>query len=389
MKNFTITAMFRLMLLTGLFGMMTAAFGQQAELIGGGVGITVFRDRDFRGTAATYRTDIPSLVRTEFNDQISSIRVAAGEQWEVCEDVNYRGRCVIVSGEETDLRRNSWDNMISSMRRVRGNFPDPNPGRDGYIILHTDTNYRGSQTRYTDRMNNLFAMNNRAESITVGGRGQWELCDRIMFGGRCVTVNRSVTNLASLGMSDRIQSVRPVADNVPNPSVYSITIYDRANYRGTPTSFDGADRNINKRLGSLQIGGGNWVICDGPNFTGQCMSVGENIPDLGVYNLGTTIRSVRPDRNAQNPSNNPYITIFAQENFRGASSNYNRSESNINVPAESVTVGAGVWQVCSERNFAGSCEMISENMSNLRNTDLRNRVRSLRPLTLPRQRQLR
>ena len=392
MKNFKIMGLLQLILVTGLFGLMTSAFAQpQVERIGGS-GITVFADRDFRGAAATYRSDMPSLART-FNDRISSIRVGPGEEWEVCDQENYRGRCVTITGEERDLRQNSWDNMISSIRRVRagGGYPGPfpGPGNQSYIILHMDTNYRGSQTRYTDRTNNLFAMNNRAESITVG-RGRWELCDQIGFGGRCVIVDRSMSDLSSVGMNRVVQSVRPVGyegpnpNPNPNPGIYSITIYDRANYRGTPTSFERADRNINKRLGSLQIGGGNWVICDGPNFTGQCMSVGENIADLGVYNLGSTIRSIRPDRNAQQPGNNPYITIFGQENFRGGSSNYNRSESNINVRAESITVGAGVWQVCSERNFAGSCEMISENMSNLRNTDLRNRVRSLRPLTLPR-----
>ncbi len=468
MKTFNITNLFRLMLLTGLFGIMTAAFAQpQVERIGGS-GITVFVDRDFRGAAATYRSDIPNLARTEFNDRISSVRVGPGEEWEVCEHANYGGRCVTITGEERDLRQNSWDNMISSIRRVRAGYPNPgpDPGRQPYIVLHAETNYRGGNARYTDRTNNLFAFNNRAESVTVG-RGQWQLCDGIGFGGRCVTVSQSVPNLNSLGMRDKIRSVRPVDYDTPStrdyivlydqvnyrgtPSNYNsvqaniskrarsitvgagswqlcdgpnftgrcetisqsvanltpysignvirsvrpigfvppapapmnyIVIHDQVNFRGTPTNYDGVNRNITKRAGSITIGGGNWVICDGPNFTGQCMSIGENIPDMRIYNLGNTIRSIRPDRNAQQPQpSNPYITIFAQENFRGASANYNRSESNINVRAESITVSAGVWQVCSERNFAGSCEMISENMSNLRDTELRNRVRSLRPLT--------
>ena len=386
MKNFTITGFFRLMLVTGLFGMMTASFAQQAEMIGGGAGITVFRDRDFRGAAATYRTDMPNLARSEFDDQISSIRVAAGEQWEVCEYANYRGRCVIVSGEENDLRRNDWDNMISSFRRVSGGGypgPGPFPGQQSYIILHADTNYRGNQVRYTDPTNNLFAMNNRAESITVG-RGRWELCDGIMFGGRCVIVNNSMPDLSSVGMNRMVRSVRPVGYDSPNPNpgVYSITIYDRANYRGSPTTYDDDRRNINKRLGSLMIGGGNWVICDGTNFTGRCMTVGENIPDLGIYNIGNTIRSIRPAGFVPptRPVPNPYIVIFDQENYRGNPRNFNRSESNINVRGESITVGAGVWEVCSERNFRGRCETLSQSRPNLRGTDLRNRIRSVRPV---------
>ena len=384
MKNFTMKRLFLFAVLTGVFGMFTNSFAQQAELIGGGVGITVFRDRDFRGAAATYRNDMPNLMETGFNDQISSIRVSSGEQWEVCEHINYGGRCVVISGEESDLRQNSWDNLISSIRRVRGGNPAPGPGpypgKQPYIVLYAETNYRGNQARYNERTNNLFAMNNRAESVTVG-RGEWQLCDGFGFSGRCVTVSQSVPNLNSLGMRDKIRSVRPIVNNVPNPGLYYIVLYDRENYRGTPMNIDDARQNFNKRAASLTIGGGNWLICDGANFSGRCMTVGENIPDLGVYNIGNTIRSIRPaDSSGPHPIPNPYIVIFDQENYRGNPANYNRSESNINVRAESITVGAGTWEVCSGRNFSGRCETISQSMPNLRNTDLRNRIRSVRPV---------
>jgi hypothetical protein len=383
MKNMTITGLFRLMLVTGLLGMLTAAFAQQAEMIGGGAGITVFRDRDFRGAAATYRTDMPNLDRTEFNDQISSIRVANGEQWEVCEHANYRGRCVVISGEENDLRRNSWDNMISSIRRVRGGGypgPGPYPDEQPYIILHTDQNYRGGNSRYTDRTNNLFAMNNRAESVTVG-RGEWQLCDGIMFGGRCVTVSQSVPNLSSIGMKDKIRSVRPLGYGGQNPGGGYIVIFDQTNFRGTPANYDSVETNIFKRARSITIGSGTWQICDGRNFTGRCETISQSVANLGSFNINDTIRSLRPiGIVGPGPITNPYIVIFDQENYRGSPRNFNRSESNINVRAESITIGAGVWEVCSERDFRGRCETLSESRPNLRNTDLRNRIRSVRPL---------
>ena len=382
MKNLTIVGSLQLMLVTGLLG-ITAAFAQpQVERIGGS-GITVFVDRDFRGAAATYRGDMPNLARTEFNDRVSSIRVGAGEEWEVCEHENYRGRCVVITGEESDLRRNEWDDMISSVRRVRSGYPDPdpNPGRQPYIILHTDTNYRGNQTRYTDRTNNLFAMNNRAESITVG-RGEWQVCEGIGFGGRCVTLNRSIANLSSLGMSDRIRSVRPLGDNVPDPgSGAYIVLFDQVNFRGTPTNYNSVQTSIFKRARSITLGSGTWQICEGQNFTGRCETISRSVSNLTPYSIGNTIRSVRPIGFVPpRPTPNLYIVIFDQENYRGNPTNYNRSESSINVRAESITVGAGVWEVCSERNFAGSCETISQSMPNLRNTDLRNRIRSVRPL---------
>jgi hypothetical protein len=386
MKNFTITGLFRLMLLTGLFGMLGESFAQQAEMIGGGAGITVFRDRDFRGAAATYRTDMPNLDRTEFNDQISSIRVAPGEQWEVCEYANYRGRCVIITGEENDLRRNDWDNMISSMRRVRdgggypGPGPGPYPGEHPFIILHTDTNYRGNNSRYTDPQNNLFAMNNKAESVTVG-RGEWQLCEGIMFGGRCVTVSQSVPNLNSLGMRDKIRSVRPVGYGGQNPGGGYVVIFDQINFRGTPTNYDSVETNMFKRARSITIGSGTWQICDGRNFTGRCETLSQSVANLGSFNINDTIRSLRPIGIVPpQPVPNPYIVIFENENFRGNPENYNSERPNINKRAGSITIGAGVWEVCSERNFRGHCETLSQSLANLRNTGLRDRIRSVRPL---------
>lgn len=97
----------------------TDVMGQDERLIGGGSGITVFEDRNFRGDAATYQNNVSNLP-SRFNNRISSVRVGNGEQWQVCDQANYRGQCVTISGEENDLGRNNWDNRISSMRRLRG-----------------------------------------------------------------------------------------------------------------------------------------------------------------------------------------------------------------------------------------------------------------------------
>lgn len=95
----------------------TPAMGQDERLIGGGSGITVFEDRNFRGDAATYNSDMSSLP-SKFRNKISSLRVGNGETWQICDQNNYRGQCVNVTGEEYDLDNNDWDNRISSLRRV-------------------------------------------------------------------------------------------------------------------------------------------------------------------------------------------------------------------------------------------------------------------------------
>lgn len=105
--------------------------GQDGRLIGGGSGITVFEDRNFRGDAATYQGNMSNLP-SKFNNKISSVRIGDGEQWQVCDQANYRGQCVTISGEESDLRQNNWDNRISSLRRLGGGGGWPgNPGGGG------------------------------------------------------------------------------------------------------------------------------------------------------------------------------------------------------------------------------------------------------------------
>lgn len=92
---------------------------QDPRLIGGGPGITVFEDPNFRGDTVTYQSNRSSLP-SRFDRRISSVRVGPGEQWQVCDQKSYRGQCITISGEESDLSRNNWENRIRSMRRVSG-----------------------------------------------------------------------------------------------------------------------------------------------------------------------------------------------------------------------------------------------------------------------------
>jgi hypothetical protein len=188
-------------------GTMTFVAAQERQ-IGGGEGITVFDDRDFRGRSATFDQDVADLTRHGLNDRVTSLRIARGEQWEVCEHANYEGRCVVVSGEERDLRRNEWNHVISSFRRVRGGSAGPStPPRDWYIVLYEEPRYRGDPKNFSEEASRLIGL--RVKSVTIG-RGVWELCEHWNFEGRCVTLDRSVPDLDRYGMRDRVASVRPV-----------------------------------------------------------------------------------------------------------------------------------------------------------------------------------
>ena len=198
-----------------VIGTVVGTSAQQRQR--GSVGITIFTDSNFRGKSATFREDVSDLVRHGLNDKISSLIVAPGEQWEVCEHTNYQGRCVVVSGEEPELKRHSWSDVISSFRRVGSaavfppGGPTPPSQGDWYIVLYDRSSYRGNPMNYNGPVSNLAGF--RAASVTIG-RGVWDLCEGPNFTGRCVTLDRSVPDLSTYGLGNRVASVRP---RMPQP----------------------------------------------------------------------------------------------------------------------------------------------------------------------------
>ena len=279
-------------------GFFISSNAQDPDVRGmGGVGITVFRDRNFQGPAATYTYNVPNLARTGFNNMISSIRVGPNERWEICDLPNYGGQCVVVFGQESDLRQNGWNDRISSVRRVQGGgggIP-PGPSPSGSLVLFNSPNYRGQSATYNLATPNLYGANNRAQSVTVSG-GEWELCQGVNFTGRCIRLSRSTPNLANYGMRNRVSSVRPVGYIPPPPSggTGSIVLYSQKNYVGNQTAYERADPTIATPALSATVGAGTWLLCDGRSFTGRCITLNQSVWDLTNYNIGRTIRSIRP-----------------------------------------------------------------------------------------------
>ena len=87
-----------------------------AELAGAGE-LTLYSRDDCHGRSRTVRDAVADLEDVRFNDTVQSVRVRSGD-WEVCEDVDFRGRCrTLGPGEYASLERLS--NRILSVREVR------------------------------------------------------------------------------------------------------------------------------------------------------------------------------------------------------------------------------------------------------------------------------
>lgn len=77
----------------------------------------LFEHAGYDGRPYEVRGDMPDLTAVNFNDRASSIKILRGE-WQVCEDINYGGRCWTLSRDEGLFGRDLND-RVSSIRRVR------------------------------------------------------------------------------------------------------------------------------------------------------------------------------------------------------------------------------------------------------------------------------
>lgn len=171
--------------------------------------LTLFTDVEFRGRPVTLVGSTPNLFDRGFNDRASSMIVQSG-RWELCEHVNFGGRCVAVGpGEYRNM--DQFSDRVSSVRELvdpgrgypgqweqgrhdqdRGEYGqryDERRDQGGNIELFSDARFRGERLQLDrdSRDLNEFAFNDRAASIVVHS-GTWTLCQDVRYRGQCITL---------------------------------------------------------------------------------------------------------------------------------------------------------------------------------------------------------
>ena len=93
--------------------------------------ITFYEHSDFVGRSFTTQQPVSNFALKGFNDRASSV-VVSGGRWEVCEDVAYAGRCVVLKpGNYSSLGDMALNDKLSSTRLTNENrgsqldSPDP------------------------------------------------------------------------------------------------------------------------------------------------------------------------------------------------------------------------------------------------------------------------
>lgn len=86
-----------------------------------GAQITFYQHDDYAGRSFKTQKSVSNMAKHGFNDQASSA-VVGSERWEVCEDQNFGGRCVILRpGNYLSIAGMGLNDRISSARPVQQN----------------------------------------------------------------------------------------------------------------------------------------------------------------------------------------------------------------------------------------------------------------------------
>jgi uncharacterized protein YcfJ len=199
-------------ILKWLLGGAAAALALQAS-----ADVTFYEHENFDGRAFTAQEPVGNLKRLGFNDRASSV-VVTGGSWEVCGDRDFRGSCIVLRpGNYASLQAMNLNDRVSSARPVgrerRGDSGRyaPQPGA-GQITFFEDAGFQGRSFVARGDVDNFarYGFGDRASSAMVLGE-RWEACTDANFGGRCIVLRPGrYPDLASMGLNDRLSSVREV-----------------------------------------------------------------------------------------------------------------------------------------------------------------------------------
>jgi uncharacterized protein YcfJ len=83
--------------------------------------VTFYEGEGFQGRSFTTSRTVPNFQRFGFNDRASSV-VVTSNRWEVCQDVTFKGRCVVLrQGQYPSLAAMGLNDRVSSVRTVGRN----------------------------------------------------------------------------------------------------------------------------------------------------------------------------------------------------------------------------------------------------------------------------
>ena len=277
--------------------------------------VTLYERDNFQGRSFTTDQSVGNFERTGFNDRASSA-VVAGEPWVVCEDVRFRGRCMILRpGQYPSLTAMGLNDRVSSVRTEREFRAEVNQGAPGVpatvgsqVTFYEREGFGGRSFTTANPIGDFGSngFNNRASAVVIEGE-PWEICEGVGFSGRCVVLRPGrYSALAPMGLDNMVSSARGrrearVEESRPAaiPVAAQLIFYSREGFEGR--SFT-ADRQIDDlgrvdfsdRASSVVVLGDRWEACSDSEFRGRCVILRPGrYTSLAAMGLDNSISSAR------------------------------------------------------------------------------------------------
>ena len=357
---------------------------------------TFFEDEGFGGRSLNATQQVPAFERHGFNDRASSA-VIVGDRWEVCQDSQFNGPCLVLRpGRYPSLAAMGLNDRISSARIVSRNAridderyaPAPEAAQ---VTFYEREGFEGRSFSAAEQVANLrrSGFNERAASAVVVG-DRWEVCDDVRFRGRCVVLRPGrYASLAAMGLNDRVSSVRAVVPDAriaedryapapaPAPQAGQVTFFEREGFAGRSFATQEPVANLqgsgfNDRAESAVVLGDRWEVCDDARFNGRCVVLRPgryaSLAAMGLNDRVSSVRAlpsnVRIDEGRYAPAPvTGQVSFFESEGFAGRSFTTEEPVANLqragfNDRAASAVVLGDRFEVCDDAGFGGRCVVL-------------------------------
>ena len=183
--------------------------------------VTLYSDKNFRGTSQTFYGEVPDLRHTRIgNDRVSSIAVDRGCRVVLFADRAFRGAAIEIYGDVSNLRHTALGNDRASS-----------------LIVECDRRWHGRRTvptEYSKRERPRISPYDRAES------GGVVLFSDSHFRGRSVAIHRDVERLGRTPIgNDRLSSI-----SVPRGC--RAILYRHEDFRGASIVVGGDEHDLGR-----------------------------------------------------------------------------------------------------------------------------------------------
>ncbi|MEK8031021.1 beta/gamma crystallin-related protein [Ideonella sp. DXS29W] len=179
----------------------------------------------------------------------------------------------------------------------------------------------------------------------------------------------------------------------PDVAAAPIELYEQPQFQGMALGLDRANPNLadygfdNKAL-SIVVRSGTWELCTDAQYRGNCLVLGPGQHATLPAGLQRSLSSVRPKEGGPASDGGAEaqaaVVLYDDGDYSGKSLAVNGpiaslGKLNMGDRVSSVDVRRGVWQLCEDSNFQGSCIVLEPGRHHLTG-GMHDEASSIRPL---------